>query len=441
MSYIKRAALVVSLLSVGLLSFFATSVVVDAHAKTGAAIVKGGGGGGGGGGGFLPAGNYTNTNVNASMCCGGLTVTVNASTSSSRPLGGPATSTNEVDVSFNICDFANGVCGSGCFVAAASDFTVAGDLGSATLNTTFTGAQPPCPQPFGGPPVNFQPPLPAQPTFTLQASWTNVGPVGSARNIGRYMCSGYSTETATSGSSANGVTATSQISLEPPTTTFGPIGGFLSTFNQTIRAQGAPADTCNPLGGKGAGPGPLNPGNFQFNVQQAFVALPPSTTLPVPLNVSITTFTNISSPRGGGTTTQSETDLSLSEPLFPPTIQGCFVLPAGAFIISSAGASLHVAIDLDGATQQCQFAPPAAGLPDEFNVDITWSVGGALATFRTDSSFACGQVLSTVGSSVQTNVNAGASGLMTGVTDPFSAVPGSVFTNANNIHVVRPATC
>lgn len=439
MALMRRAALVVSLLSVGLLSSLAASVAVDAHVKTGAAIVNGGGGGGGGG--FLGAGNYRNTNANASMCCGGLTVTVNESTSAADPLVGPSTFTSGIDVSFNICDFVNGVCGNGCFVAGPNDFTFSSDLRSATLNTTFTGAQSKCPQPFGGPPVNFQPPLPPQPTFTLTASWVNVGPLGTFNNIARYMCGGYTTETSTSGSSVNGVTATTQISLEPAGTTFGPFGGFLSTFDQTIHAQGTPAATCNPLGGKGGGPGPLTPGNFQFSSQQAFVTLPASGTLTAPLNLLVVTFTNVSSPRGGATTTQSETDLNLSTPFFPPTIEACFVLPAGAFTITSTGATLHAAIDIDGVTQQCQFSPPASGLPDEFLVEAEWDENGARSTLVTDSTFSCGNILSTVSSSMQTSVNAGVTGQLTGVTDPFNAVAGNVFTNANNIHVVRPATC
>lgn len=433
----RRAAAVVSLLSVGLISFVAPTAAVDARVQSQAGIVTGGRPDGGGGG-FTPAGNYTSTSVNASMCCGGLTVTVNDSTNTSRPLGGPMTSTSQLQVSFNVCDFTNNVCGSGCFVANSSDFRFSSDLSSATLNTAYDGTQAQCPQPYGGPPPTFFLPSPAPASFTLNASWTNSHGVGSDSNIGRYLCSGYSSETSSSGASASAVSATTAISLDPTPSNFGLGSAFLDTFDQTIHAQGTPADSCNPLGGKGAGPGPLGIGNFRSSIQQASVTLPPSASSPTPWNVSVTSFTNVSSPRGGSTSTQAETDLNISTPFWPPQ-QGCLVLSPGAFTAGSSGASVHASIDIDSPTQQ-QCYPAATGLPDEFNVDVTWSANGALATFRSNATFSCG-TLSNASSSVQTDINAAATGQLSGLSDPFNAVGGSLFTNDSTVHTVTIPAC
>ena len=434
----RRVAALVSLFCTGLISFGATTAVVDARVRAAAGPLAGASVAGTAAD-FTPAGNYRTTSVNASMCCGGLTVSVNDSTSTSRPLGGPSTSTSALQVSFNVCDFTNNVCGSGCFLAGPSDFTFSSDFSSATLSTKFDGTQAQCPQPFGGPPPSFSMPSPAPTSFTLNASWTNSGSVGSDTNIARYLCAGYTSETLSSGAGANAMSATTSISLDPAPSDFGPGSASLNTFDQTIHAQGTPAGSCNPVGGKGAGPGPLGIGNFRSSIQQAGVTLPPSTSFPLPLIVSVTSSTNVSSPRGGSTSTQAETDLNISTPFFPPE-QGCFVLPAGAFAAGSSGATLHASIDIDGLTQQCQFSPPATGLPDEFRVDITWSANGALATFRSNATFSC-RTLSNVSSSVQTSVNAGSTGQLSGLTDPFNAVAGDLFTNASTVHTVTAPTC
>ncbi len=386
--------------------------------------------GGGGGGGLPAAGNYQNSNVFANVQIfnpeSQMTVQVTDTSSVSNPLGGPSTSSHEVDVYVQACDFVNEVCGAGCFIASgANDFTFSSDMTSANLTTTYTGSEAPC---QGNPVAGLTPP------FTVMATWTGA-PGGSFSGIGRYACDRYTNETFTTGAIGSNTMATASISLLP-NTAFGPAGAGLSSFGQTIHAQGTPVDSCTPLGGKGAGPGPQGLGDFTFSSQNAFLTLSPPGQPQI--GVSVTSFTNVLHPRAGTITTRSETDLMIFQ-FYPGTIGGCFVLPAGAFTFSAgSGASLQASIDLATATP-CEQSTPQ-GLPQSFTINATWAATGPLATLRSDGTFTCGG-LTNVTSGTQTSIAATASGVFTNVVDSFDSAPASLSSNDSTFHFVRQPTC
>src|ERR1700675_310367 len=125
MALLRRLALFGSMWIFLSVTFAASAIATAAHIA-GSLSIQGKGPGPGGG---LPlAGNYHNTNVfaNYSLCCSGPQLTVNVSviTAVANPLVGPSSSTKEVDVNFQACDFISGVCGAGCFIPdGANDFT------------------------------------------------------------------------------------------------------------------------------------------------------------------------------------------------------------------------------------------------------------------------------------------------------------------------------
>src|SRR5258708_21842063 len=81
--------------------------------------------------------------------------------------------------------------------------------------------------------------------------------------------------------------------------TFPVTGANLTSFEQSIHAQGTPLDGCIPLGGKGAGPGPLPAGNYHFVSQSASLSIVPSAPTPQPIFAFVSTFATTSSPTGG----------------------------------------------------------------------------------------------------------------------------------------------
>jgi len=430
MRLFRRLALAVSMLVCLSVTFTAAAIATEAHMAAGSLSIMGKSGGPGGG--LLPAGNYVNTNVFAgfnTFCCSGpeLNINVDASSNVADPLGAPSTSAHEVDVNFQVCDFNGGVCGGGCFVPdGAADFTFSST--AAVLKTTVTSTTLPC---LGGPPISLPTP------FTVNVTWTTVGSIFSSSGTGRYACGGYTSETRTTNSGSTATNATATTSLL--TGTFTIAGANLSTFDQRIHAQGTPLDTCNQLGGKGAGFGPLAAGNYRFVSSSASLTIAPADPSQASINMFVNTFSNTSSPSGGPTTTQAETDLNIFESAFPQFISGCFVLPSSAFTIGSGlqSASLHASID--STTTPCPHGNNS-GLPAAFTVNVTWTGNGPVASFRSDSTSSCAS-LHTVSAILGTNINATASGGLSGIADSFTTTQAGMGTNDSTTHIQGTSTC
>jgi hypothetical protein len=428
MRLFRRLALAVSMLVCLSVAFTAAAIATEAHMTARSLSILGKGGGPG----FLPAGNYVNTNVFAgfNLCCSGpqLNINVDATTNVSNPLVGPSTSQSEVDVNFQACDFTTGACGAGCFIPdGASDFTSSST--SAVLKTTVTDSTRAC---QGNPVTGFTRP------FTVSVTWTSVGSNFSSSGVGRYACGGYTSETRTTTSGSTATNATASTSLFPGST-FTVSGANLSSFDQRIHVQGTPLDACTQLGGKGAGGGPQPAGNYRFVSKQASLSIVPTDPSQPPLNVFVTTFTNVSSPAGGPTTTQNETDLNIFQATFPQSIAGCFIIPSSAFTIGSGlqSASLHASID--PTTQPCPQSINS-GLPASFTANVIWTGTGPVATFKTDSSFSCAS-LHSVGSGNQSFINATATGGLSGIADSFSTNQAFIGTGDTTTHVQGTGTC
>jgi hypothetical protein len=260
--------------------------------------------------------------------------------------------------------------------------------------------------------------------------------VRSFRSLGRFSCGGYTSEGTTTGSIATNVTVSAQISgSQLPTEVFGPTDGNLSTFDQTLHAQGTADPTCNPIGGKGAGFGPLSQGNFRFSNQSAFVSLPNG------MNLSLFSFSDTSVPRGSAPTTQAQTDLTFSEFAFPfGFTQACFVLPSTAFTISATAAS--VVATIDSTSTPCPNGPGNnLALPDTVHVNVTWAASGALANFRNNSTFMCNGTLDTVTSSVEAFVNASTSGSVPELVGSVDGLQGGIGSKDSAFHILTATPC
>jgi hypothetical protein len=428
MRLFRRLALAVSMLVCLSLTFAAAAIATEAHMTAGSLSILGKGGGLG----LLPAGNYVNTNVFAgfNLCCGNpqLNINVDATTNVSNPLVGPSTSQSEVDVNFQACDYLSGVCGYGCFIPdGASDFTFTST--SAVLNTTVTDTTKAC---QGNPVTGLTRP------FTVNVTWTAAGSIFSGRSVGRYACGGYRSETLTTNSGSTATNATASTSLFPGST-FTISNANLSTFDQTIHAQGTPLDACTQLGGKGAGGGPQPAGNYRFVSQGASVSIVPADPSQPPLNVFVTTFTNVSSPAGGPTTTRNETDLNIFQATFPQSIGGCFIIPSSAFTVGSGLQSASLNASIDPTTPTCPQSINT-GLPASFTANVTWTGTGPVGSFSTESKFSCAS-LHSVGSGDQSFINATATGGLSGIVDSFSSNQASIATGDSTTHVQGTGTC
>jgi hypothetical protein len=429
MTLLRRLALLGSMLICLSVTFAAAAIATDAQIAGNLSVQ--GKGGPPPGGGLLPAGNYHNTNVFASyfLCCGfpQLTVNVSVNTNVANPLVGPSTSTKEVDVNFQACD-SSGVCGAGCFIPdGANDFTFNSSLTAAALNTTVTNATAAC---QGNPITNLARP------FTVNVTWTATGVSLSSSGVGRYACGSYRSETQTTTGGNTSTSATASTSLFPGT--FPITNAGLNLFDQRIHAEGTPLDSCSPLGGKGAGFGPLGAGNYHFVSQQASLSFQPDPTQQ-PFNVFVTTFTNTSSPRGGPTTTQAETDLNISQFTFPFPIQGCFIIPASAFTIASGLQGASVTASIDPTTPPCPQSNNS-GLPPSFTVHVTWTATSPLETLNTTGSFDCGSFHSVASGSLS-SINASASGGVSGIADSFSTTQAFIGTNESTTHIQGQQNC
>ena len=427
MALTRRLVAVVVLVLVGLVAFSATTIAFDVRSLSSGSIL---GKGGGGGGGLPAAGNYTNSTVNASFfsCCapdGSTQIQLNVShdTFISKPLVGPTTSTDEVDVQFSVNDFSTGIFASGCIIPdGATDFTVNKSLTSAQLSTTVQATTKAC----QGQTING-----VTPPFTLSATWVVSGPSSSSRGVGRYSCASYKSETQTTTGGSSNANATFAASF----LTGGPVpitGANLFSFDQSIHAQGTPVDGCNPLGGKGAGPGPQGPGDYTNSSMSASTSIQPDDTSQQPFSVFVTSFTITAHPVGAPISTQTETDLNIFQFNFFQFVQDCWIIPAGDLAIATDlhAASLNVSIDTT--TAACQFANNTG--PSVFTINATWSATSPVASFSNTSQGGCGG-FHVVGMQHESSVTATATGAWPGTAASFTDTNAFVSTNNTTTHV------
>ena len=427
MALIRRALVVLSLVLVGLVAFAATTVAFDARSLRSASIR---GTGGAGGGGLLPAGNYQNSNVFSSIfsCCGPdgstqIQLNVNHSRFVSNPVVGASTTSDEVDVQFNISDFATNFFASGCIIPdRASDFSVNQKLTSATLNTTVQPTTKTC----QGQVLNG-----VTPPFMLSATWAVSGPTRSSTGDGRYSCAGYTSETQTFTGGSSNANATFSASF----LTGGPIaiaGAGLFSFDQLIHAQGTAADGCTPLGGKGAGPGLQAAGDYTSSFMSASMSVQPDDASQQPFSVFVTSFTSTARPVGGPVSTLTETDLNLFQFNFFQFVQECWTIPAGDFTMASDLHTASLNVSIDSTTPTCPFGNNSG--PSVFTITATWSATSPVANFSTVGQGGCGG-FHTAGTSQLSAVSATATGSWPGTAASFTDTNASVSTTSSNIHI------
>jgi hypothetical protein len=410
---IRRFALLVSIVLTGSLAFAASSQAAGPPP--------------GKGGGFLPAGNYVFTAQRASYNLFSndpsqpqIGLFVSGGPSVSRPLGGPATTTNMVTMFFNIFSY-SGVSGGGCVILTnPADFSISSDLHTAALHTTVTDGTQLC-----GGPLNL--PLPIQ----IDVTWSGVGPIETSNDAGTFACSGYTSESHTTDTSNN---ANANLSISSLAGSFPTTAAGMGIRSQTIHAQGAtPPDTCGGgIGGKGAGRGLPAAGNSVFTRTEADASLfSPDPSTPQ-MFVSASANTSTSNPLGGPATASSETDVLLF--INSPSVNGfgCFVVNSSDLSISPdlASANLHTTLTAD--TPACGGGSNSLG-PLPLTLDVSWVGSGPIATTRDDGQLACG-AYHTQTNLVQTVNNGGASTIsISGVTGSFSG-PGSTASNTTRVH-------
>jgi hypothetical protein len=430
MAILTRLVAVVSLVLVSLFTFTLTTVAFDVRSLSGSAIL--GKPDGGGGGGSLPAaGNYRSSSVFAGFfaCCvgpnGTMQVSVNVShtTSVSNPLVGPTTTTDEVDVQFNVNDFTSGLFASGCVIPQSSDFTVNSSGTLATLNTTVLATSPTC---QGQSVVGVTPP------FTLNATWTVSGPIGSSSRVDKYSCASYTSESQSSGGgSSNAVASFSASFLAAAIPQIAGADVFSNT--QFIHAQGTPASGCIGFGGKGAGPGPQAPGNYTTASVSASMSVQPDDTTQQPFSVFVTSFTNTAHPVGAPISTQTETDLNVFQFSFFQFVRDCWIIPASDLSVASDlhTATLNVAIDI--ATPSCPFADNT-GLPASFTISAMWTPTSPLANFSNTTQGGCGSSHS-AGTQQGSGLTATATGAWPGIAASFTDTNAFLSTNSSSLHI------
>ena len=412
----------------GLVAFSATTIAFDIRSVSSGSIL--GKTGGGGGGGLPAAGNYTNSTVSAGFfsCCppdGSTQIELTLSDDKflSMPLGGPINSTHEIDVQFNFSDFSTGFYASGCIIPdGATDFTVNQALTSARLNTTVQATTKTC----QGQTING-----VTPPFTLSATWVVSGPSSSSTAIGRYSCATYTSETQTTNGGSSNANATFAASFLAG----GPVpisGAGLFSFDQSIHAQGTPLNGCSPLGGKGAGPGPQGPCDYTNSSRSASLSVQPDDTTQQPFSIFVTSFTNTSHPVGAPISTQTETDLNISQFNFFEFVRDCWVIPAGDLTMASDLHAASLNVSIDSTTQACQFTNNTG--PSVFSISATWSATSPVASFTNTSQGGCGG-FHVAGMQQESSVSATASGAWPGTAASFMDTTAFVSTNTTTTHV------
>jgi hypothetical protein len=423
MGLTKRLGAIIGLAAAGLVAFSATTIAFDLRPLAGASIL-------GQPTGLLAAGVYHNSNVNAGFfsCCGSdggtqIDLGVTHLQSTANPSVGPSTSTNEVDVNFSVSDFFTGTFISGCFIAdRVSDFTVNQMLSFAQLNTTVLATTQTC----GGQPfVGVTAPFNITATFSMSAS------VGQSTSVATYACGGYSatTQTKSSGSSNGSATFAATFLGGPVLPVF---GADLFSFDQTIHAQGAAADGCISLGGKGAGPGPQSPGDYTSSSMSASMSAQPDDGSQ-PFSISVSSFTNTAHPVGRPISTQTETDVNVFEFDFYQFIRDCWVIAPSDFSIASDLHTASLNVPVTETVGQCQGASNVG--PSVQGITATWTPTSPLANFSINS-----QGCHVSGTSAQTAATAHAVGSWPGTASSIDDVNAFLQTNSSTTHVT-PGGC
>ena len=381
------------------------------------------------GNGLLAAGNYhiTTQTANYFSCCGDpslptFSVSVRDTTTVANPLVGPSTVNRETDVDVFACGGTTFICGGGCFIAGASDFTSSG-LSSAMLNSAF---DPATSLPCENRPVGL-------PAFKVSVSWSGTGPVGSTRKTSIYSCAGYNAEVQTLSSNDQATASASFSGTALPTDSAG-----LGTIDQRWHAQGVSQDTCQSfglggVGGKGAGPGPVGNGGFEFVQESAGANIPGAF-------INLTTFTTVARPTGTPPTTVSETDLNVFSFGFPFEFL-CFVLQApNTFSFGSGLSSASVHATIDANTPACPHFNNGPFSP--FTADLTWTAMGPLASLRTTATSDCGIFHQVLLATDNTNP-ASASGTVTLFPDPIATSQASINSSDHHVQLqgISPQGC
>jgi hypothetical protein len=408
MTVLRRLVLAASIVLSGLLALTAGG---SAAGLPTAAM----GPGGKGGGGFLPAGNYHFTTLRADFNLFSsdpsqptINLYVSRNTNVSRPEGGPPTTTVETQVFFFISSYT--VNGGGCvLLASPSDFNIGADLKAAALKTTIDSTTPTC-----GPPISLQLPI------TLDVKWTGVGPIATGHDNNHFVCVKYTEATETADTSNN---ANATASLSPA------LGGSFSTTqaglgfrDQRIAAEGVADVNCGGgIGGKGAGPGALAAGKYEFTRTEANYSLFPSDPSQPQIGITVSRNTSALNPQGGPASSTAETDLFIFVNSGTVAGVGCFVLANPAdFTISSnlSTAALHTT--LSSQTPTCNgFPSTLSPLPP--TVDVTWTGAGPISETRDEGHSKCLDY--TVQSSGLQTINNGGTATAT-----LSGLPGSFTT-------------
>lgn len=187
-------------------------------------------GGKGAGPGPQAAGDYTSTFMSGSMSVHPddtsqqpFSVFVTSFTITAHPVGAPVSTQTETDLNlfqFNFFQFVRD-----CWVIPPGDFTMAGDLHTASLNVSIDTTTPACP--FA---TNTGPSV-----FTITATWNATSPVANFSTVGQGGCGGFHTA-GTSEQSAVSATATG--SWPGTAASFTDANAFVSTTTSNIHIEG-----------------------------------------------------------------------------------------------------------------------------------------------------------------------------------------------------------
>ena len=181
-----------------------------------------------------PAGNYhttfqtANTNFFSTDGQTSLILFVTRSTSTSNPLIGASTSTDETDLELNLFT-PSGFVG-GCFVINAADFALG--QSTASVHTVLTSVTPAC---GGGTNSIFPDPFP------VDVSWVGTAPVATTRSDSQYSCLNYHFQTSTVQVVDNGVDA--QVSM-PGLSDELRNASTIGSKDMRTHADGTPASGC-----------------------------------------------------------------------------------------------------------------------------------------------------------------------------------------------------
>jgi len=372
--------------------------------------------------GVIPAGQYRNTSLQAgffatSASRANLNVTLFDGTSVSAPLGGPTTTTHSTSV--NIEAFSDSFTGGGCYQVDPSTFTLT--TTAATLNAMITDTTPTC-----GPPGSIPTP------FTVNVTWTGIGPVSNNRRLQILSCGTYHLdETVTS--VVNNASAAGTLAPIFSDQFAAPQFQLLRSDDESIHAEG-PTPTvfgCQPAPGIPGGAGPPPAGDYVSESTQAgFDLFDP--TAGTDLSVFVTRSTQTSSPKGGPSTTQNEFDVRINMFGAGTFAFGCFELTPADFSSNGVtGATLSKLITVD--TPKCQ-PGGLANITLPLTVNVVWTGAGPVASTRGVGTFTCLTYRSEGNSLTVTNIANVTASLTPLLSSPVTTDQGSLVTNSSNVH-------